>query len=204
MNFWDEVRVVFIFILIFCVILLLTAFYMEFQLGLEPCPMCIVQRIAVALAGLSALIGILHDVYKSGYRNFYLGLTAFFSLAGGISATRHLYLQSLPPDRVPSCGPDLNYLLDNNFISDALIQLFIGDGNCAEVMWSLLGITIPGWVLICTGLIFLLSIRGFFAEAARMRDIRAYSRTIFNNYSDMYSSDEMRDIAEESTSRKDT
>ncbi len=203
MNFWDEVRVVFIFILIFCMGLLLTAFYMEFQLGLEPCPMCIVQRIAVALAGLTALIGILHDVYNSGYRNFYLGLTAFFSLAGGISATRHLYLQSLPPDRVPSCGPDLNYLLDNNFISDALIQLFIGDGNCAEVMWSLLGISIPGWVLICTGLIFLLSIRGFFAEAARMRGIRAYSRTIFNNYSDMYSSDEMRDIAEESTSRKE-
>ena len=74
MNFWDEVRVVFIFILIFCVGLLLTAFYMEFQLGLEPCPMCIVQRIAVALAGLTALIGILHDVYNSGYRNFYLGL----------------------------------------------------------------------------------------------------------------------------------
>jgi hypothetical protein len=99
----------------------------------------------------------------------------------------------------------LNYLLDNNFVSDALIQLFIGDGNCAEVMWSLLGISIPGWVLICSGLIFLLSIRGFFAEAARRKDIRAYTRTLFNNnYDDMYSSDEMRDIAEESTSNKNT
>ena len=158
MNFWDEVRVVFIFILIFCVGLLLTAFYMEFQLGLEPCPMCIVQRIAVALAGLAALIGILHNKLKK----FYLGLTAFFSAAGSLSAIRHLYLQSLPPDRVPSCGPDLNYLLENNFVSDALIQLFIGDGNCTEVMWSLMGISIPGWVLICCGGIFLISIKGLF------------------------------------------
>ena len=112
--------------------------------------MCIRDR-----AGATALIGILHNKIDK----FYLGLTAFFSAAGGASAIRHLYLQSLPPDRVPSCGPDLNYLLDNNFVSDALVQLFIGDGNCAEVMWSLLGISIPGWVLICCAGIFLLSLR---------------------------------------------
>jgi disulfide bond formation protein DsbB len=100
----------------------------------------------------------------NNFGKFYLSLTGFFSLAGGASAIRHLYLHSLPPDRIPSCGPDLNYLLDNNFVSDALIQLFIGDGNCAEVMWSLLGISIPGWVLICCSLIFLLSIRQFKAQ----------------------------------------
>ena len=155
MNLPQETRVVLTLILLFCIGLLATAFYMEYQLGLEPCPMCIVQRIAVALAGLAALIGILHNKLKK----FYLGLTTFFSAAGGASAIRHLYLQSLPPDRIPSCGPDLNYLLDNNFVSDALIQLFIGDGNCAEVMWSLLGISIPGWVLICCAGIFLLSLR---------------------------------------------
>ena len=154
MNLLQETRVVLTLILLFCLGLLATAFYMEYQLGLEPCPMCIVQRVAVALAGLAAFIGILHNKLKK----FYLGLTAFFSAAGGASAIRHLYLQSLPPDRIPSCGPDLNYLLDNNFVSDALVQLFIGDGNCTEVMWSVLGISIPGWVLICSGLIFLLSI----------------------------------------------
>ena len=155
MNLLQETRVVLTFILLACIGLIATAFYMEYQLGLEPCPMCIVQRIAVALAGAAALIGILHNKIDK----FYLGLTAFFSAAGGASAIRHLYLQSLPPDRVPSCGPDLNYLLDNNFVSDALIQLFIGHGNCAEVMWSLLGISIPGWVLICCAGIFLLSLR---------------------------------------------
>tara|TARA_B100000287_G_scaffold21544_1_gene21264 strand:- start:30 stop:515 length:486 start_codon:yes stop_codon:yes gene_type:complete len=158
MNLLQETRIVLTLILLFCISLLATAFYMEYQLGLEPCPMCIVQRIAVALAGLAALIGILHNKLKK----FYLGLTAFFSAAGSLSAIRHLYLQSLPPDRVPSCGPDLNYLLENNFVSDALIQLFIGDGNCTEVMWSLMGISIPGWVLICCGGIFLISIKGLF------------------------------------------
>ena len=160
MNLLQETRVVLTLILLFCIGLLATAFYMEYQLGLEPCPMCIVQRIAVALSGAVALLGILHN----NFGKFYLSLTGFFSLAGGASAIRHLYLQSLPPDRIPSCGPDLNYLLDNNFVSDALIQLFIGDGNCAEVMWSLLGISIPGWVLICCSLIFLLSIRQFKAQ----------------------------------------
>jgi len=158
MNLLQETRIVLTLILLFCISLLATAFYMEYQLGLEPCPMCIVQRIAVALAGLAALIGILHNKLKK----FYLGLTAFFSAAGSLSAIRHLYLQSLPPDRVPSCGPDLNYLLENNFVSDALIQLFIGDGNCTEVMWSLMGISIPGWVLICCGGIFLISINSLF------------------------------------------
>ena len=158
MDLLQETRIVLTLILLLCMSLLATAFYMEYQLGLEPCPMCIVQRIAVALAGLAALIGILHNKLKK----FYLGLTAFFSAAGSLSAIRHLYLQSLPPDRVPSCGPDLNYLLENNFVSDALIQLFIGDGNCTEVMWSLMGISIPGWVLICCGGIFLISINSLF------------------------------------------
>ena len=155
MNLLQETRVVLTLILLACIGLIATAFYMEYQLGLEPCPMCIVQRIAVALAGAAALVGILHNKLKK----FYLGVIALFSALGGASAIRHLYLQSLPPERVPSCGPDLNYLLENDFISDALIQLFIGDGNCAEVMWSLLGISIPGWVLICCAGIFLLSIQ---------------------------------------------
>ena len=200
MNLLQETRVVLTLILLACIGLIATAFYMEYQLGLEPCPMCIVQRIAVALAGAAALIGILHN----NLGKFYLTLTGFFSLVGGASAVRHLYLQSLPPDRVPSCGPDLNYLLDNNFVSDALIQLFIGDGNCAEVMWSLLGISIPGWVLICCGLIFLLSIRGILSVASNEKKIEEYlsSRRNVSYYDGMYSSDEMRDIAEESSQKK--
>lgn len=148
-------RKVLTLILLFCIGLLATAYYMEYQMGLEPCPMCIVQRIAIALAGLAAFIGIIHN----NFPKLYFSLTAFFSLSGGASAIRHLYLQSLPPDQIPSCGPDLNYLLENAYFSDALVKLFIGDGNCAEVVWSLLGISIPGWVLICASAIFLVSLR---------------------------------------------
>ena len=131
-------------ILVFCLALLGTAYYMEYALGLEPCPMCIIQRIAVALAGLAAFIGLIHNQYPK----VYFGLTAFFSAGGAASATRHLYLQSLPPDQVPTCGPDLAYLIDKSYFTDALTMLFIGDGNCAEVVWSLFGVSIPGWVLI--------------------------------------------------------
>lgn len=148
-------RKVLTLILLFCIGLLATAYYMEYQMGLEPCPMCIVQRIAIALAGLAAFIGIIHN----NFPKLYFSLTAFFSLSGGASAIRHLYLQSLPPDQIPSCGPDLNYLIENAYFSDALVKLFVGDGNCAEVVWSLLGISIPGWVLICASAIFLVSLR---------------------------------------------
>ena len=97
-------RKVLTLILVFCIALLGTAYYMEFALGLEPCAMCIVQRIAVALAGLAALIGLIHNRYPK----IYFSLTALFSAAGAASAVRHLYLQSLPADQVPTCGPDLS------------------------------------------------------------------------------------------------
>ena len=87
-------------------------------------------------------------LFRKHQQKFYFSLTTLFSIAGAASAIRHLYLQSLPEDQVPFCGPDLGYLLDNAYFSDALRMLFIGDGNCAEVVWSLFGVSIPGWVLI--------------------------------------------------------
>ena len=98
-----------------------------------------------------------HWAYSQSISKVYFGLTAFFSAGGAASATRHLYLQSLPADQVPTCGPDLAYLIDKSYFADALRMLFIGDGNCAEIMWSLLGISIPGWVLICCTLILISS-----------------------------------------------
>ncbi len=127
-----------------CIYLLIFAFYMEYRLGLEPCPMCIVQRIAIALVALVALIAMIHH---RGL-DWYFGAITLITLGGAASATRHLYLQSLPADQIPSCGPDLAYLIKFSYFEDALRMLFIGDGNCAEIVWTLLGISIPGWVLI--------------------------------------------------------
>ena len=80
--------------------------------------------------------------------DWYFGAITLITLGGAASATRHLYLQSLPADQIPSCGPDLAYLIKFSYFEDALRMLFIGDGNCAEIVWSLMGISIPGWVLI--------------------------------------------------------
>ena len=136
-----------------CIYLLIFAFYMEYHLGLEPCPMCIVQRIAIALVALVALIAMIH--HKG--LDWYFGAINLITLGGAASATRHLYLQSLPADQIPSCGPDLAYLIKFSYFEDALRMLFIGDGNCAEIVWSLLGISIPGWVLIACVQILLMS-----------------------------------------------
>ena len=115
--------------------------------------MCIVQRIAIALAGLIALIAMVH--HKG--LDWYFGAITLVTLGGAASATRHLYLQSLPADQIPSCGPDLAYLIKFSYFEDALRMLFIGDGNCAEIVWSLMGISIPGWVLIACVQILLMS-----------------------------------------------
>ena len=153
-------RKVLTLIFFFCIGLLATAYYMEYQLGLEPCAMCIIQRIAIALAGLAALVGIIHNQYPK----IYFSLTGLFSVGGATSAIRHLYLQSLPADQVPTCGPDLAFLIDQAYFSDALRMMFIGDGNCAEVMWTLMGISIPGWVLICCLGIISLSTLAFYKK----------------------------------------
>ena len=115
--------------------------------------MCIVQRIAIALVALVALIAMIHH---RGL-DWYFGAITLITLGGAASATRHLYLQSLPADQIPSCGPDLAYLIKFSYFEDALRMLFIGDGNCAEIVWSLLGISIPGWVLIACIQILLMS-----------------------------------------------
>ena len=114
---------------------------------LEPCPLCIFQRVAVISAGLIAIAAALHNPAPLGIRVYGL-LVALASAAGSALAMRQLYLQSLPEDQVPSCGPGLDYLLDVFPMQDVLQMVLLGDGSCAEVVWSLLGISIPGWTLI--------------------------------------------------------
>lgn len=128
------------------------AFYMQYVLGLEPCPLCMTQRICVSLAGAIALLAVLHD----RAHRMYAVATGLACVAGGGFATRQLYLQGLPPEEVPACGPDLAYMLEAFPMSDLLQAMLVGTGNCAAVDWSLLGISIAGWVLVgVTGLALL-------------------------------------------------
>src|SRR5690606_18041319 len=130
-----------------CVGLMLIAAYMEHVMGLEPCPLCITQRAFVILVGLIALIAFLHNPARIGQRVYgILGILA--AVIGGSFSSRQLWLQSLPEDQVPACGPGLSYMFDVYPFLEALEVLLRGDGNCAKVDWSLFGISIAGWTLV--------------------------------------------------------
>lgn len=130
-----------------CAVLMMIALYMEYAMGLEPCPLCMTQRIFVILVGTLALIAFAHGPARAG-RKVYAGLGLLAAILGGAFSSRQLWLQSLPPDKVPSCGPNLSYILDTFPLLDALKVMVTGDGNCAEVTWTLFGISIPGWTLV--------------------------------------------------------
>jgi len=150
------------FLLFFiCHELLITAFYFEIYLGLEPCPLCMVSRAVVFLLGVSFLLAALHN--PSGFtRKIYHGLFSVISLLGIIVSTQHVYLQSLPADEVPSCGPNLNYMLDTLPLSEVLKKLMEGSGSCAESSWSFMSMSMPAWMLVIFSGFLLLSIIPFF------------------------------------------
>jgi disulfide bond formation protein DsbB len=139
-----------LYIFLFCAALLAIAYYMELVMMLEPCPLCITQRIFFFLAGITALIAFLHNPVARG--KVIYGLTsAVLFVAGGSFAIRQLWLQGLPKDQVPSCGPSLSYMIEEFPFSEVLQAMLSGDGNCAEVSWvdPVLGWSIANWTLVC-------------------------------------------------------
>lgn len=128
-----------------CALLLGYAYYLQYFQGLEPCPLCQVQRAFYYLAGFAFLAGALHGRYLPAYGS----LAALFALGGAGVAGRHVWLQYLPPDKVPACGPDLAFMLKNLPLSNALQKLFTGTGECAVVDWKFLGLSIAEWSLLC-------------------------------------------------------
>ena len=135
-----------------CAGMMAFALYAQHGLGLEPCPLCVFQRIAVMLAGAVFLLAAVHDPGRFGAR-VYGVMIAIAAGAGVLVAGRHVWLQNLPPDQVPECGPGLDYMLDVFPLMEAVDMVFAGSGECAEVSWRFLGLTMPTWVLIgCVGL----------------------------------------------------
>jgi disulfide bond formation protein DsbB len=130
-----------------CVALLAYAYYAQLVLHLEPCPLCIFQRVGVFVLGLLFLIAALHDPKPFGRRVYglLLGLAALATIA---IAVRHLYIQSLPPDSVPACGASLDFMLKVFSLSEVLVKVLTGSGECAKVTWTFLGLAMPAWVLI--------------------------------------------------------
>jgi len=123
------------------------AFYAQYRLLLDPCPLCILQRVAVISLGIVFLLAALHNPSRWGDR-VYGALLALVTIAGAAVAGWHVRLQNLPAEDVPSCGPGLDYMLENFPLGDALQMVFKGSGECAEVVWRLFGLSMPSWVLI--------------------------------------------------------
>ena len=130
-----------------CGALLGFALFKQYQDFLDPCPLCVIQRVAFMWIGAMALLGALHNPARTGQR-LYSWLIILGAVFGAAVASRHVWLQHLPPELVPECGPGLNYMLDNFPLSETLATLFRGSGSCAEVHWSLLGLSMPEWTLI--------------------------------------------------------
>ena len=129
-------------------LLLAYAYYAQFVQGLEPCPLCIFQRFGMIGVGMLFLVAAIHHPSSLGAR-VYGALIAISAVAGGAVSARHVWLQHLPPDKVPECGPGLEYLLDVFPLTEALRMIFTGSGECADIDWSFLGLSMPAWVLSC-------------------------------------------------------
>ena len=135
-------RLVFLGIAAVAAISMAFAYYLEHQLELVPCPLCMTQRAFVVLTGVIALLAALHNPAGWG-RRLYGGLCTLAAITGGAVAARHVWLQHLPEDEVPACGPSLEYMLDTLPFSETISLVMMGDGNCAETVWTLFGFSIP-------------------------------------------------------------
>lgn len=132
-----------------CAALMGYAFYAQYVGNLEPCPLCIFQRVAMIALGVVFLLGALVAPKSPGGRRGWGILALLMALAGSAVAGRHLWIQSLPADQVPACGPPLPYMLHVMTFSKVLTKVFTGSGECATIPWRFLGLAMPGWVLIC-------------------------------------------------------
>ena len=130
-----------------CAGLLAYAYYALVVLHLEPCPLCIFQRLGVFTLGIVFLIAAAHDPVGWA-RRVYASLLALAALATIGVAVRHLYIQSLPEGSVPACGASLDFMLKVFSLSEVLVKVLTGSGECAKVTWAFLGLSMPGWVLI--------------------------------------------------------
>ena len=125
-----------------CIGLLGFGMYLQHVVGLEPCPMCIVQRYAMTLIGVVALLGL---VWRSVLGGRVLALLAVLLAAGGaFVAARQTWLQWYPPE-VASCGRDFYGMIESFPLQRAIPLIFRGSGDCSKVDWTFLGGSIANW-----------------------------------------------------------
>ena len=133
--------------LAFCALMMGVALWLQYAVGLEPCPLCIFQRVAVLAAAVVFLVAAIHNPRDWGGSVY--GVLGLAAVGSGIAvAGRHVWLQSLPPDQVPSCGPGLDYMMEVLPMWDVMSRVLSGSGECAEVDGLWWGLALPQWTLI--------------------------------------------------------
>jgi len=131
----------------FCAALLGFAYYLQYVETQNPCPLCMVQRVAYYLLGLVFLVAALHGPARRGRLVYGIAAFAIAGLGAAVAA-RHVWLQNLPKHLVPACGPDLAYMLKRFPLAETIATVLKGSGECAESGWHFLGLTIAGWSLL--------------------------------------------------------
>lgn len=121
-------------------------FYFQQHLGLAPCPLCMFQRAALVGVAVFCLLGVVFSPGKVFSKFIAVG-ASLSSILGLMIAGRQVWLQHLPEDKVPECGPDLAFMLDVFPLSQVISTVFQGSGECAEVQWTFLSFSMPEWML---------------------------------------------------------
>ncbi|MDX8399051.1 MAG: disulfide bond formation protein B [Gallionellaceae bacterium] len=124
-----------------------SAMYLQYVLRQDPCPLCMIQRVIFICIGLTFFIAALHNPKRIAAR-IYGGIIALFALGGVAVAGRHIWIQHLPKDQVPACGPGLDFMLNNFPMADVWTELMHGSGECAQKGWTFLTLGIPEWSLV--------------------------------------------------------
>jgi disulfide bond formation protein DsbB len=127
--------------------LLAYALYSQHGLGLDPCPLCILQRVAVVATGIAFLAAALHRTGRGG-ASAYAALIAIVAGAGAAIAARHVWITMQPPGSVAECGASLDYMLEVLPLREVLAKVLTGSGECGQVDWHFLGLSMPAWVLV--------------------------------------------------------
>lgn len=153
-------RVLYLLGFLACASLIAFALYLQHKLGEDPCALCIFQRVAVIALGVIFLVAALHNPQTRGNR-IYASLALIAASVGGAIAARHVWLQHLPKDQVPACGPGLSYLMETQPWLQVFQNVLNGSGECAEVGWTFLRLSIPEWTLMCFALFVLLALFQF-------------------------------------------
>ena len=162
-------RVIFFLSFLLCCIVFAIVMYLELVYGIEPCPMCIFQRIVLIILAIFFLVATIHAPKGRGIR-IYSFVFFIISLLGLAIALRQIWLQSLPAGEAPMCGPGIGYMFENMPLKDFLLAVFKGTGDCAVVHWRFLSLSLAGWAVVFFSILGFIHLWHVFRHLPKNRD----------------------------------